>query len=253
MKKSSATSAKVMAPVMTSEHAETVPLWPLLTSNPPTPISNRYRLFESDDDDESDEEAIVQSLHALTANVQLASDKMKPQKVKKRNQKTMNAEYLHMIAKQVMSGEISMPDIDLDDNSDYEVIWALMDSGAGANVAKRSQFPIFTPVDAPPISLTIANGDTMENNGAGKVTTYTRDGHATTRVFYEAPVDMPILAVSEVAKEGELGSEIKFRAKDGLMVDNLTGRRTHFVKRKGVYFMRMYVRKSSSGFTRPDQ
>ena len=122
MKKSSATSAKVMAPVMTSEHAETVPLWPLLTSNPPTPISNRYRLFEADDDDESDEEAIVQSLHALTANVQLASEKMPPQKVKKRNQKTMNAEYLHMIAKQVMSGEISMPDIDLDDNSDYKVV-----------------------------------------------------------------------------------------------------------------------------------
>ena len=50
---------------------------------------------------------------------------------------------------------------------------------------------------------------------------------------------MPILAVSELSQEGEFGSEVKFRAKDGFMTDNLTGRRTPFVKRKGVYFMRL--------------
>ena len=64
---------------------------------------------------------------------------------------------------------------------------------------------------------------------------------------------MPILAVSELSQEGELGSEIKSRDKDGLMTDNLTGRRTPFVKRKGVYVMRLYLRKNNVGFGRPDQ
>ena len=63
---------------------------------------------------------------------------------------------------------------------------------------------------------------------------------------------MPILAVSELSQEGELESEIKFRAKNGLMTDHLTGHRTPFVKRKGVYFMRLYLQKDV-GFGRPDQ
>ena len=63
---------------------------------------------------------------------------------------------------------------------------------------------------------------------------------------------MPILAVTELTKEGELGSEVRFRIKDGVIIDHLTGHRLHFVKRKGVYFMRLYFRKSKSGFTGPD-
>ena len=107
-------------------------------------------------------------------------------------------------------------------------------------------------MQAPRISLTIANGEVMENNGAGEVTSYSRDGTKSKRVFYEAPVEMPILAVTELTKEGELGSEVRFRINDGVIIDNLTGHRVHFVKRKGVYFMRLYFSKSKSGFTGPD-
>ena len=63
---------------------------------------------------------------------------------------------------------------------------------------------------------------------------------------------MPILAVTELTKEGELGSEVRFWIKDGVIIDNLTGHRVHFVKRKGVYFMRLYLSKSKSGFIGPD-
>ena len=92
----------------------------------------------------------------------------------------------------------------------------------------------------------------MENNGAGEVVSYSGDGVMSKRVFYEAPVEMPILAVTELAQEGELGSEVRFRTKDGCIIDNLTGRRAHFVKRKGVYFMRLYFPKNESDFTRQD-
>ena len=155
---------------------------------------------------------------------------------------------LNAIARRVKSGEISLPDIDLRNDEDYDYVWALVDSGAGANVARKKHFPNFTPVVAPQISLTVANGQTMENAGAGEVISYSRQG----RIFYEAPVEMPILAVAELAKEGEFGSEVRFRVKDGVIIDNLTGQRVHFVKRKGVYFMKMSFRKSNQPFVGPD-
>ena len=92
----------------------------------------------------------------------------------------------------------------------------------------------------------------MENQGAGQVTSFSRDGARSTRVFYEAPVEMPILSVAELSKEGEFGSEVRFGIKDGVVVDNLTGKRVFFVKRKGVYFMRLYFPKSNTGFVGPD-
>ena len=95
----------------------------------------------------------------------------------------------------------------------------------------------------------------MPNDGAGEVESFTRDVKTNTRVFYEAPVEMPILAVTELAREGELGSEVRFRQKDGVIIDTLTGKRCQFVKRKGVYFMRLYFPKGvgdQSVFARPD-
>ena len=135
----------------------------------------------------------------------------------------------------VKSGEISPPDVDLETDKEYDCVWALVDSGAGANVARRSHFPNFRPVQAPRISLTLANGEVMENNGAGEVTSYSRDRTKSKRVFYEAPVEMPILAVTELTKEGELGSEVRFRIKDGVIIDNLIGNRINFVKRRCVW------------------
>ena len=252
------TSTKVVAPVMMSEdsfeHAETVPMWPLLRSSaPPIRTHNNFKIFESEtDDDEDDEDSVVRSLHALTPNVHLARDQARSQKEKRNRSKPMDMNYLKLIARQVKSGEINLPDVDLDADEDFEYVWALVDSGAGANVARRKHFSNFQDVEAPTISLTIANGETMANTGAGEVITHSRDGKATKRLFYEAPVDMPILSVAELAKEGELGSEIRFRAKDGIMMDNLTKHRTHFVKRKGVYFVRLYTRTNSVDFTRQD-
>ena len=52
---------------------------------------------------------------------------------------------------------------------------------------------------------------------------------------------MPIMAVTEITQEGEFGSDVRFRKKDGYIEDNHTGRRQHVVKRRGVYFMKMCV------------
>ena len=159
--------------------------------------------------------------------------------------------YLNAIARQVKSGKISLPELDLANDAEYTYVWALVDSGAGANVARKGQFPNSVQVDAPRITLSAANGELMPNQGARKVMALNRDGTQTARVFYEADVEMPILAVTELTQEGDQGSEVRFRKKDGFIEDNLTGHREHFVKRKGVYFVKVFVPKASSDFIRP--
>jgi hypothetical protein len=152
-----------------------------------------------------------------------------------------------------------LPGLDLEDDDEYDYVWAMVDSGAGANVARKDHFPHSRPAVAPKISLTIANGDALPNSGARSVTCHDRHGNKCERLFYDAPVEMPIVAVTELAKEGEAGSEVRFRIQDGEIIDNLTGKRCQFVKRMGVYFMRIYFPKSngghnrSSGFGRPDR
>ena len=86
-----------------------------------------------------------------------------------------------------------------------------------------------------PIKLNAANGEVNPNIGTHRVYTRHRDGTLTSRIFYHADVDMPILSITELTQEGESETEIRFRKKDGLMVDNSTGRRQHFVRRREVY------------------
>ena len=58
---------------------------------------------------------------------------------------------------------------------------------------------------------------------------------------------MPILAVSELSREGIDGSEVRLRQKDGYFRDLHTGKTQPIVKRRGVYFMKMFVRKHAAG------
>ena len=225
------------------EHAETTPLWPLMKMPPMTPVatSNKFSAFEDESDDDEDE--VMQALNAITPNVQRASDKKLPQRVRRAKSKPMTLARINSIARKVKTGEIQLPTIDLEENEEYESRWCMVDSGAGANVAKKEDLPHSVKVKAPSISLTIANGTVMPNNGARSVDCYDKSGKKTTRVFYEAPVEMPILAVTEIAKEGDLGSEVRFRCQDGEIIDSLSGQSTEFVKRMGVYFMRIYFPK----------
>ena len=94
----------------------------------------------------------------------------------------------------------------------------------------------------------------MPNRGAREVVTMNKAGVPTTRRFYDADVEMPILSVAELSQEGEDGSDVRFRKKDGYTENNMTKRRDYFIKRKGVYFTKLYVdRPSSLDFTRPGQ
>ena len=85
------------------------------------------------------------------------------------------------------------------------------------------------------------------------MTTTSQEGIVRERIFYDAPVDMPIISIAEISREGESGSNTLFRQRDGFIEDNATNERQHFVKRKGVYFMKIFIKKrpNEAGFGRP--
>ena len=66
------------------------------------------------------------------------------------------------------------------------------------------------------------------------VITRSKEGIVTTRVFYDAPVEMPILSVSGISQEGSGGSTTAFQQRGGYIEDSCNRQRQHFVKRKGV-------------------
>ena len=147
------------------------------------------------------------------------------------------------IAKRVVTGDIKLPDLDLDHNDEYDCCWALVDSGAGVNVAREGQFAKARPVEAAPVILTTANGAKLPNSGAVRMFTKSKERIETSRIFYEAPVEMPILAAAELTKEGPVGSTSGLRQRDGYVENDLRRTSQHFVKQKGVYFMKLYTKR----------
>ena len=195
------------------EHAETY-VWPVITAKGhisapsirPTPTSNTFGPLANRDDDD-DKAETVKALSQLTSHV-----KIKPSKKSKRG---MSLAQIAAIAKQVNTGKIRLPDLDLENNSDYECCWALVDSGAGVNCAKADPFSEAEDVEAPPVYLTTASGSHTPTSGAMRVETKSKEGIVTSRVFYKAPVDMPILSVTELTKEGLQGSTAGLRQHNG--------------------------------------
>lgn len=240
-----------------NEHLETVKRWPTLRSPAPIVTKNKFRALDDFHSDDEDESEVLKALSALTPNVSMASERALPQRIKKgqrKDDKPHNFARLCAIARDVKAGRIQLPDVDLETDDEYTCLWALVDSGAGANVARKDHFPNAVPVEAPSITLSTANGEILPNDGAHMVRTMHRDGTQISRKFYRANVDMPILAVTELAQEGNHGSEVRFHRNHGVVIDKETKKRQHFLRRRGVYFIKLYVPKSNSGtsgFTRP--
>ena len=97
--------------------------------------------------------------------------------------------------------------------------------------------------------MATANGEELKSRGCYKLDVLTAEGHTISQTFEDADVEMPIMAVTELAANGQLGSDIVFRKSDGAVVDIASNATSRLVRRKGVYFMKIFVPKS--GFTRP--
>ena len=230
------------------DHAETF-VWPLMRAPPPlpTPVSNWFSALSNSDDDD-DENEMVKALAQLTSNIRVG-----PKLSQSQRRKGLNMTHIKSLAQQIKNGDLNLPDVELESNDEYKCLWALVDSGAGVNCSSRDQFPNAERIQAPEVQLTTAGGDLLPNRGAMKITTVSKEGVSRERVFYDAPVDMPIISIAEVSQEGPRGSNAQLRKHDGFIQDNATHEKQHFVKRKGVYFMKIFIKRGVNdvGFHRP--
>ena len=71
-------------------------------------------------------------------------------------------------------------------------------------------------------------------------------GNTIIQEFEDTGVDMPIVSVSSLSKNGSDGSQVNFRQNGGEVVDLFNGDASKFVKRRGVYFMKLFYEKSQS-------
>ena len=244
------------------EFAETSLIWSLPTKAnlkplpcPCTAISNAFAELEDHDNDDEDE--VMAALQQLTPKVRVGPKV--PQK-QLRKSKPMTRQQTLEIPKQVQDGVIDLPSLDLESNAEYEAVWALVDSGAGRSCANKSKhFPFVKTKNQPSQArMATASGQELKSRGTFQVHALTSEGQKVIPEFEDADVDMPIVAVNDLSKDD---TEVTFRHSQSELVDVETGRKSRFIKKRGVYFMKMYYKKDQChddcdcerqpGFTRP--
>ena len=177
-----------------------------------------------------------------------------------KRQKLDNAKIAH-IAAQIRKGEIQLPDLDLENNDEYTAIWALVDSGAGKSCAHRDKhFPHIKGENLPSKTrMTTASGEELRSRGVFRVNALSAEGHQISQNFEDTDVEFPIIAVTGLSNEGPRGTEVRFRQAEGTVIDNHTQNSSRFIRRRGVYFMKLFVPRNEgapddegkSSFVRP--
>ena len=212
----------------------------------PTACSNSFSaLTDSSTNEHDDEETVLQQLSTFASVVNVG-----PKVSQKQRKSGLNKAKITRIAAAIRKGEIQLPDLELDNNEEWVAVWALVDSGAGASTANlQKHFPgaklrKYRKGETPMIMST-ASGQSMKTNGTFVVQGQTTEGYKTSTRFVDADVDMPILAVSDIASSGERGCDVKFDEKGGSIIDNATQTSARFHKERGVYFLRIFVRAST--------
>ena len=205
------------------------------------------------DEEEDDESLMLDAIQHFSSKVTIGPKLSQKQK---RAQRPIDKCSVHQIAKLVREGKLDLPDIKLDSNSDYEAVWALVDSGAARSCAKRkTHFSMATTQLKPSsVRMATASGEELKSRGCFKLTALSAEGNEVTQTFEDADVDMPIMSVGELSSNGTLGSTVLFNEHDGHIIDIKTDATSKFYKRRGVYFMKIYVPKDknlSPDFTRP--
>ena len=206
----------------------------------PIPIKNAFQ--DLDEDDHDDEGEVLEALKQLTANVRVGP---KPSQKQQRQKGLSEARIAH-IAREVDAGRINLPELNLDSNGDYEAVWALVDSGAGRSCARKAKhFPGLRAKSEPSdVRMSTANGQELRSRGKFTVQALTAEGNMLNPEFEDADVDMPIVAVTDISKNGSNGTEVRFRNNGGDVLDVTTQRKSAFVRRRGVYFMKLFYKKT---------
>ena len=184
------------------------------------------------DDSDDNESEVLEALRQLTPKVQVGPKI--PQKQKKTQNQPLSRAHVAHIAKQVKNGKISLPEIDVQHNSEYEAVWALLDSGAGKSCAKKNKHFAKLKVNNSPskVKMSTADGRELRSRGTFKLDAVTAEGNAIQPNFEDADVDMPILAVADISQNGVNGVETRFRTHGGEIIDLTTRKKSAFIRKR---------------------
>ena len=209
----------------------------------------------AEDDEDDDEEKVVQALKHISSKIAVGP-KMSQKQKRSLSTPILDKKNIAHLAKLVRTGEMGLPDLNLDSNTDYEEAWALVDSGAAKSCAKRKGHFLNTETHLRPsnVRMATASGEELPSRGCFDLHALTAEGNQLSQTFEDADVDMPIMSVGEISTNGELGTNVLFGERDGYIVDIKTGATSKFYRRRGVYFIKIYVlrdRLANVGFPRP--
>ena len=90
--------------------------------------------------------------------------------------------------------------------------------------------------------MSTANGQELPSRGTFKLDAITVEGNVIQPTFEDTDVDMPIIAVTDISENGTNGVETRFRTDGGEIIDLDTRKKSSFVRRRGVYFMKMFYK-----------
>ena len=219
----------------------------LPTTSPDFTHHNVFSALKSDDGDdgEAEELRVAMACAQLTRNVRVGLKVPQSQRRPVRP-KPLGHQKIREICAAMKCGHPNFNDIDQEVTTDDDLVavWALVDSGSGVHIASHgTHFPgaRLQKGDRHGAKYTAANGSEMEDEGAMTITALTEEGAQASIVFQSnSQVGMPILSVAKLG----LQHDAFFRETDGELVHRASGQRTKFVKRAGVYFLRLMVKKS---------
>ena len=207
------------------------------------------------DDDDDDEDKVIEALKHISSNVKIGPKISQKQK-RSAPPANLDRKRISHLARLVRSGDLGLPDLDLQSDDQYEAVWALVDSGAARSCARRRAHFLHTETHLRPshVKMATASGEELASRGCFSLDAFSAEGNQITQTFEDADVDMPIMSVGELAANGEMGSNVLFGERDGHMIDIKTNATSKFYRRRGVYFMKLYVRKDrrdEPDFARP--
>ena len=193
------------------------------------------------------------------------SDKIGPkvtqkQKKQRDSQRMIGNMTVAEIARKIKIGKITLPELDLENNEDFASVWALVDSGAGKSCGNKAKhFPFLKGENTKSDTrMSMADGTELPSKGNFFLPAISSEGHDLSQTFEDTNVEMPICAVSALSTcGGDPGSRVMFKYDKGEIVKVSDDGSSSFIKKKGVYFIKLFVPKNGQTvvpepvFTRP--
>ena len=207
------------------------------------PTSNSFKALEEESDDE-DEAKVVAALHAISRSITVGKKPPQKQRKAQRSPDPVTKGKLMSIVASLKDGSMTFPEItdDCKTDEEFEYVWALMDSGSFVNIANHEKhFPRAklrpSALQKQGVKCAAANGSEIQMKEEMVVRAYTDNGDRAQVTFQNGDVHLPILSVARLSDH----HDALFHDSGGVLTHRKSKRKTNFVKKDGVYFIRLKV------------